>query len=456
MRILIAEDDLTSRTILAGVLKESGHEVIATVNGADAWDALQQPDAPRLVILDWIMPKLDGLEVLRRIRARQTDQPPYIIMLTVRGGKADIIAGLDAGANDYLSKPFDAGELRARINVGRRMIEMQSNLVEARQIINESFKTAGMIHILFVDDEQDTLSAIERLLRKEMFALHFVTNGADALALMAKRPIHIIVTDMKMSGMDGLSLLRHVKSLYPDTVRMALSSYLQIGQLLPCINTGEIYQYITKPANEDMKPVIHEAVKYFMAQNQRISLVRDVQEKNEKLRLMLEQEKKVEKQLQDIPVVSDITEPNDRPIPPNFQTKQFEQSNCDGNDLSCLTIDLNHFKQIKDTHGHNFADFVLKEFSARLKKAIRSTDIVFRYDGERFLVLLPDTTLQKAQILGDKIALGKIKPFVHDGRSATVTVGVFAASFKRSQPQTAENLILLADKMLAGLNKILL
>jgi DNA-binding response OmpR family regulator len=223
MRILIAEDDLTSRTILAGVLKESGHEVIATVNGADAWDALQQPDAPRLVILDWLMPKLDGLEVLRRVRARQTDRPPYIIMLTVKSGKADIIAGLDAGADDYLSKPFDAGELRARINVGQRMIEMQANLAEVRQIINETFKTAGKIQILFVDDEQDTLDAIERLLRKEMYAMHFVTNGANALDLMAKRPIQIIVTDMKMPGMDGLSLLGHVKYLYPDTAILILT-----------------------------------------------------------------------------------------------------------------------------------------------------------------------------------------------------------------------------------------
>jgi diguanylate cyclase (GGDEF)-like protein len=132
MRILIAEDDFTSRTVLAGVLEKSGHEVVETVNGAAAWDALQQPDAPRLVILDWMMPEMDGLEVLRRIRGLETDQPPYIIMLTTKGEKADIIAGLDAGANDYLAKPFDAGELRARVEVGQRMVEMQATLIESR------------------------------------------------------------------------------------------------------------------------------------------------------------------------------------------------------------------------------------------------------------------------------------------------------------------------------------
>lgn len=135
MRILIAEDDHTSRTVLAGVLKKKGHEVVVTVNGAEAWQVLQQSDAPRLVILDWIMPEMDGLEVLRLIRSLKTDRLLYVIMLTSKSEKANIIAGLDAGANDYLAKPFDAGELHARIEVGRRMVEMQDALSESRAIL---------------------------------------------------------------------------------------------------------------------------------------------------------------------------------------------------------------------------------------------------------------------------------------------------------------------------------
>ncbi len=128
MRILIAEDDFTSRGMLTAVLKKAGHEPVETVNGLEAWEALQQPDAPRLVVLDWMMPEMDGLEVLRRVRALPGDRPPYILMLTSKIDKAEIIAGLDAGANDYLPKPFDVGELRARVEVGRRMVEMQDEL----------------------------------------------------------------------------------------------------------------------------------------------------------------------------------------------------------------------------------------------------------------------------------------------------------------------------------------
>ena len=130
MRILIAEDDLTSRNILAALLKKTGHEVMETTNGADAWAVMQQPDAPRMAILDWMMPEMDGLELVRRIREPQTEQPPYLIMLTAKGKKSDIVVGLDAGADDYLVKPFDTGELQARIEVGRRIVELQARLAE--------------------------------------------------------------------------------------------------------------------------------------------------------------------------------------------------------------------------------------------------------------------------------------------------------------------------------------
>jgi two-component system cell cycle response regulator len=135
MRILIADDDLTSRLVLVGVLKKWGHEVVAAEDGTEAWEAMQRRDAPALAILDWMMPGLSGVEVCSRVRGLRSDQPPYLILLTARGEKADIIAGLEAGADDYLAKPFDPGELRARVDVGRRIIELQARLLEARDAV---------------------------------------------------------------------------------------------------------------------------------------------------------------------------------------------------------------------------------------------------------------------------------------------------------------------------------
>jgi len=140
VRILIAEDDLSSRALLEAVLKRDGHDVLATVSGAQAWEILQQADSPRLAILDWIMPELDGLEVVRRVRSRQSDSPPYLIMLTTQSGKGDIVAGLDAGADDYLTKPFDARELRARVEVGRRMLATQAALASKVRELGEALE----------------------------------------------------------------------------------------------------------------------------------------------------------------------------------------------------------------------------------------------------------------------------------------------------------------------------
>jgi len=131
MKVLIAEDDSTSRRILTVILKKWGYDPVVTEDGQAAWDVLQQPDAPKLLLLDWNMPKMEGPEVCRCLRQEKTSNPPYVILLTGRDEKGDIILGLDAGANDYIVKPYDPEELQARIRVGKRMLELQDSLMEA-------------------------------------------------------------------------------------------------------------------------------------------------------------------------------------------------------------------------------------------------------------------------------------------------------------------------------------
>lgn len=129
MRILVVDDDPTSRSMLSAMLRKAGHESIEVGNGADALDILRQQDAPRVAILDWMMPVMDGLEVIRRIREYQSDIPCYILMLTSRDEKADILEALSTGANDYLTKPFDICELRARVEAGCRTVTLQETLL---------------------------------------------------------------------------------------------------------------------------------------------------------------------------------------------------------------------------------------------------------------------------------------------------------------------------------------
>lgn len=133
MRILIAEDDPVSRRLLEALLTKWDYEVIVTTDGKQAWEVLQQEDAPKLAILDWMMPELDGPEVCKRVRARENGAYTYLLLLTAKNQKDDIIRGIGAGADDYVTKPFDANELNARLRAGRRIVDLQAELMSARE-----------------------------------------------------------------------------------------------------------------------------------------------------------------------------------------------------------------------------------------------------------------------------------------------------------------------------------
>jgi len=148
VKILIAEDDVTSRLLLKRVLENWGYEVTATKDGAEALRALQAEDAPRLAILDWMMPGMDGVDVCRRLRARETLQPTYIILLTALGDKESVVTGLNAGADDYVGKPYDPDELHARLEVGRRLVELNGELLEAQHALQVQASTDALTGVM--------------------------------------------------------------------------------------------------------------------------------------------------------------------------------------------------------------------------------------------------------------------------------------------------------------------
>jgi CheY-like chemotaxis protein len=134
MRILIAEDDRVSRRLLERKLESWGYDVVSCSNGAEAWQKLHSEDAPNLAILNWMMPGMDGVEVCREIRKQKRPGYTYIILLTARDAKRDIIEGIAAGADDYVTKPFNAHELKVRIRAGKRILEMQVELMQREKL----------------------------------------------------------------------------------------------------------------------------------------------------------------------------------------------------------------------------------------------------------------------------------------------------------------------------------
>jgi diguanylate cyclase (GGDEF)-like protein len=137
LSVLVAEDDPVSRHRLHTVLSQWGYDVTSVVDGHEALREIRRPDGPNLAILDWSMPKVDGLQVCRSIRAAGADRYTYVILLTSHDREDDVIEGFDAGADDYVTKPFDSRELRARVRSGARIVQLQQQLIAAREQLRE-------------------------------------------------------------------------------------------------------------------------------------------------------------------------------------------------------------------------------------------------------------------------------------------------------------------------------
>lgn len=203
MKILIAEDDAVSRRLLEVNLKRWGYEVVVCKDGAEAWEVFQQPQAPSLAILDWMMPFLDGVDLCRMVRELPHGRLAYLIMLTAKTEKADIIAGLNAGANDYVTKPFDPEELHVRIRVGLRVIDLQERLIEAER---------------------------NRVL----------TEAAGAAAHEINQPLTVLV------GTSELLLYQLAEdSAYRESVEALYDASKKISDIIK--KMGRIQQYVTKP-----------------------------------------------------------------------------------------------------------------------------------------------------------------------------------------------------------------
>lgn len=243
MRVLIADDSATSRVMLRTALSNWGYEVVLAEHGAQAWDILAQPDAPAMAILDWVMPHMTGPEVCRKVRETRREPYTYILLLTSKNTKGETVEGLEAGADDYIVKPFDQHELQVRLRVGKRIVDLQMDLLQAREELRDR-------------------------------------------------------------------------------------------------------------ANKDLLTML----------------------------------------------------PNRRAIATALE-QELSRCHRDHRTVGVILLDIDHFKKINDTYGHFAGDAVLREAAARLRANMRTYDVVGRYGGEEFLVVLPNCDLEQAAHQAERLRL---------------------------------------------------
>jgi DNA-binding response OmpR family regulator len=179
MRILIAEDDPTSRRLLEATLARDGYDVVSASDGDEAWTRLHARDAPRLAILDWMMPGTDGIEICRRLRSEARTSYVYVLLVTTKTKTEDIIHGLDAGADDYLTKPYDPQELRCRVQSGVRLLRLEEALAEKVHELEEALshvkQLQGLLPICMfckkIRDDSDTWHRLETYIERNTEAM---------------------------------------------------------------------------------------------------------------------------------------------------------------------------------------------------------------------------------------------------------------------------------------------
>jgi len=251
--VFIAEDDPVALVLLEQNLRTWGHDPLVSTNGQEALEILKSPESPNLALLDWVMPGLDGIEVVRELRKIRRDVPHYIIMITSKKELTDIISALEAGADDFISKPFDPGELRARIDTGMRTISLQEKLVHAK---NEARKLADFIA------HYDTLTGLPNRTTFKERVREFCASSKPALLMMINLDRFRVFNQAQGLEMGDVLLTRFgskLKSLFPEEITIAHFAADEFGVLIPMEETASYTDMIRTIRQISEK--IHNALK---------------------------------------------------------------------------------------------------------------------------------------------------------------------------------------------------
>jgi len=209
VKILIADDDQVSRRLLEVHLDKWGYQVVTARDGDEAWRLLQDPDPPRLAILNWMMPGLEGTELCRRVRGQGEEPYIYIILLTALSGEENLCAGMDAGADDYLTKPFRVNELRVRLRAGRRIIDLQDQLIAARERLRIK---AAHDPLTGLWNHEEIISTLERELAR-------ASRGGEQVAAIMADIDHFKLVNDGFGHLAGDAVLRRVADKMLERIR---------------------------------------------------------------------------------------------------------------------------------------------------------------------------------------------------------------------------------------------
>ena len=426
-RILVVDDQPLNVKLLEAKLMSEYYDVITARGGAEAI-RIAVDERPDLILLDVMMPDMDGYEVCRHLREQPETMHIPIVMVTALSDTADRVVGLEAGADDFLTKPVDDlalfsrvrsllrfkvtfDELRLRMGVndgaalGDRALRWGEPVEGARVLLLEDFESRARFMAEALQDHHH---------------VDVVSTEGEALRLAETGDYAVIIISLSLEDIDGLRVASQLRSR-PATRMVPILVLIEDGdleRLAKALDLG-VTDYVMAPVDR----------------NELIARVRmQVRRKHYQDRLRSDIETSVS-----MATLDELTRLHNRRYLTTYLAREFERARSTGKALSLMVLDVDHFKSVNDTYGHATGDLVLVELGRRMLQATRSTDLAARYGGEEFVVVMPETDIAVACTVAERLrqAIGE-KPFPagqgNPDLPITISIGVAAVSPATANP----------------------
>ncbi|WP_424363250.1 PleD family two-component system response regulator [Methylocystis parvus] len=434
-RVLIVDDLLPNIKLLEARLSAEYFDVVSATNGPEALELCRDGKCD-IVLLDVMMPGMDGFEVCTRLKADPTTMHLPVVMVTALDQPADRVRGLECGADDFLTKPVDEMALIARV---RSLTRLKIMLDELRARANTS-ANLGLSsrepndgergRILLVEDRPSSSDRIVAGLR-DYHNIEIESHPQEALFRAAENNYELVIVSLNLTDFDGLRLCSQLRSLERTrSIPILILADLEDRQrVLRGLDLG-VNDYIMRPI--DRNELVARVRTQLRRKRYTDSLRDNVQAAIE------------------LAVVDALTGLNNRRFLETHLANALDQAAHKGRPLSLMILDIDHFKSVNDTYGHDAGDEVLKTFAQRIKRVLRGADLVCRLGGEEFVVVMPDTPLEVAERVAERVrAAVEWEKFPIDAKATrTIPITTSIGLAERGADANADALLRRADKAL--------
>lgn len=441
-RVLVVDDLEPNVKLLEAKLRAEYFDVITAFSGPEAIEKArgEQPD---IVLLDVMMPGMDGFETCRILKKTPETSHIPVVMVTALEQQADRVAGLEAGADDFLTKPVEDVALFARVRSLSRLKVMTDEL----RLRHATGKDMGVVsdidpddaeaferpaRVLIIDDQHDQAERLTSYL-SDKFETTVESDPDVALGRVRSADFDLVIVNMGIEGADALRLCSSVKS-FEETRLTPLLAIVRQGDMRKLVRALDIgvNDYLTRPVDRN------EMIARVSTQIKRKRYI-------DHLRSSFQQSL-------EMAVTDQLTGLYNRRYLASHLSAMFDRAFWTGRPLSVMVLDLDHFKHVNDTYGHDAGDKVLQTFAERIRASVRGIDLACRYGGEEFVVAMPDTEKLEAQIVAERLRedIASRRIVLNSGRDelqVTVSIGI-ASTEDGPKDDNAQKLIKRADEAL--------